>query len=342
MSSNLYPRKWIHSIYTDIDFEKLYKAGYRGIISDIDNTLVEHDADASEEAVKLCKKLKDIGFQLCLMSNNDEERVSRFNQDINVHMIYNAKKPLLSSYNKAMELMGTNKKNTVFFGDQIFTDIYGANRAGIKSILVDPISPKEEIQIIIKRFFEKLVLFFYKRRITKQKKKKKNIVFIGFMASGKTTIGKALAEKKGYYFIDTDKWISNKMNAPISEIFDNKGEDYFRQLETNTIKKLSKSLDNTIISTGGGLSIKKENVPYLKNMGTVVFLKVSKETVISRLGKNKERPLLASENPEEKIETLLKERNPIYEQVADVIIDTNNKSIKEIADEVIKTLRGRE
>lgn len=340
MSSNLYPRKWIHSIYTDIDFEKLYKAGYRGIISDIDNTLVEHDADASEEAVKLCKKLKDIGFQLCLMSNNDEERVSRFNQDINVHMIYNAKKPLLSSYNKAMELMGTNKKNTVFFGDQIFTDIYGANRAGIKSILVDPISPKEEIQITIKRFFEKIVLFFYKKHIAKQKKN--NIVFIGFMASGKTTIGQALAEKKGYSFIDTDKWISNKMNAPISEIFDKKGEDYFRQLETKTIKKLSKSLDNTIISTGGGLSIKKENVPYLKNMGTVVFLKVSKETVISRLGKNKERPLLASENPEEKIETLLKERNPIYEQVADVIIDTNNKSVKELVDEVIKTLRGCE
>lgn len=340
MSNNLYPRKWIRSIYTDVDFQKLYKAGYRGIISDIDNTLVEHDADASEEAIIFCKKLKDIGFKLCLMSNNDEERVARFNKDINVHMIYNAKKPLLSSYNKAMELMGTNKKNTVFFGDQIFTDIYGANRAGIKSILVDPISPREEIQIIIKRFFEKIVLFFYKKRIAKQKKN--NIVFIGFMASGKTTIGKSLAEKKGYSFIDTDEWISNKMNTPISEIFDKRGEEYFRQLETNTIKKLSKNFDNTIISTGGGLAIRKENARYLKDMGTVVFLKVSKEIVISRIGKNEERPLLAGEDPEKKIEALLKERNPIYEQLADVIIDTNNKSIKEIVDEVIETLRGRE
>ena len=86
-------------------------------------------------------------------------------------MIYNGKKPLPGSYNRAMELMGTNKKNTIFVGDQLFTDILGANIVGIKSILVEPISPREEIQIVIKRFFEKIVLYFYKRDISKRKKK---------------------------------------------------------------------------------------------------------------------------------------------------------------------------
>lgn len=163
MFRKFYPTKWVNSIYTDVDFQKLYDKGYRGIISDIDNTLVEHDADASEEAINLCNTLRDIGFEICVMSNNDEERVNRFNKDIKAFSIYNAKKPLGISYFKAMDLMGTNKKNTIFLGDQIFTDILGANNVGIKSILVDPISPKEEIQIIIKRFFEKIVLYFYKR-----------------------------------------------------------------------------------------------------------------------------------------------------------------------------------
>lgn len=163
MFKRFYPTKWIGSIYTDMDFQKLYDIGYRGIICDIDNTLVEHDADASSQAISFLKGLKDIGFELCLMSNNDQERVARFNKDINIHMIYNAKKPLKTSYYKAMELMGTKERNTVFFGDQLFTDIYGANRAGIKNVLVEPISPREEIQIIIKRFFEKIVLYFYKR-----------------------------------------------------------------------------------------------------------------------------------------------------------------------------------
>ena len=168
MFKRLYPTKWIKSIYTDIDFNKLYKSGYRGLISDIDNTLVEHDADASEEAINFCNRLQDMGFEICFMSNNDEERVTRFNKDINAYIIYNAKKPLVTNYNKAMKLMGTNKRNTIFVGDQIFTDILGANNAGIKSVLVDPISPREEIQIVIKRFFEKIVLYFYKRYLLKK------------------------------------------------------------------------------------------------------------------------------------------------------------------------------
>lgn len=165
-----------------------------------------------------------------------------------------------------------------------------------------------------------------------------NIVFIGFMCSGKTTVGLELAKILNYSFIDTDDWISNSVDLTISEIFDKKGEEYFRQLESDTIKQLSTKPKKLVLSTGGGLSVRKENIPYLKNVGKVIYLKVSKDTVLKRLGNNLARPLLAGDKPEERIEALLKERDPIYEEVADIIIDTNNKSIAEIINELMDLL----
>lgn len=166
----------------------------------------------------------------------------------------------------------------------------------------------------------------------------KNIVFIGFMCSGKSTIGRILAKEIGFEFIDTDQWISQKMNLTVGEIFEAKGEDYFRKLETKTVKYFSENLNNTVLSTGGGLSIREENIPYLKEIGTVVYLKVSKDTVLERLNPNIDRPLLAVDNKEEIIENLLARRNPLYEKVADVTIDTNNKTIIAIVDEIRKLL----
>lgn len=158
-----YPGAIAPSTY-DIDFEKLYEEGYRGILFDIDNTLVEHGADASKEAIELFERLKKIGFQLCLISNNKQPRVERFNKDVNVNYIYDAHKPSRKNYLKAVELMNTTIDTTVFVGDQLFTDVFGANRVGMRTFLVEPISPKEEIQIVLKRYLEKIVLFFYKRR----------------------------------------------------------------------------------------------------------------------------------------------------------------------------------
>ena len=87
-----------------------------------------------------------------------------FNDEVQVQYIFKAGKPKLSGYERAMELMGTKRENTIFVGDQIFTDVYGANRAGIRTFLTKPIHPKEEIQIVLKRYLEKIVLFFYHRR----------------------------------------------------------------------------------------------------------------------------------------------------------------------------------
>lgn len=157
-----YPDEYLDSTYV-IDFDELYKTGYRGVIFDIDNTLVPHGAPADERAKKLFAHLKELGFSCCLLSNNQRPRVEMFNEEIGVHFIENAHKPSTKNYLRAMELMHTDKKNTFFVGDQLFTDVYGARRTGLYSILVKPIHPKEEIQIVLKRYLEKIVLYFYRR-----------------------------------------------------------------------------------------------------------------------------------------------------------------------------------
>ena len=154
----------------EIDFDRLYEDGYRGVIFDIDNTLVPHGAPADERACALFAHLKELGYHCMLLSNNKEPRVKMFNDAVQVSYIYKAGKPNPANYRKAMEQMGTDEKNTLFVGDQIFTDVYGANRTGIRTILVKPIHPKEEIQIVLKRYLEKIVLFFYQRKCQKQQR----------------------------------------------------------------------------------------------------------------------------------------------------------------------------
>lgn len=157
-----FPDAWVDSTY-QIDFERMYEEGYRGVIFDIDNTLVPHGAPADERAKALFAHLKELGFSCCLLSNNQIQRVSMFNREIQVHFIEDAHKPSRKNYLKACELMGTQPSNTLFVGDQLFTDVYGARRSGLANILVKPIHPREEIQIVLKRYLEKIVLYFYKR-----------------------------------------------------------------------------------------------------------------------------------------------------------------------------------
>ena len=157
-----YPDVYISSTY-QIDFQKYYDSGYRGIIFDIDNTLVPHGAPADTRSIRLIESLKKMDFQILLLSNNKEPRVKMFNDAVHVHYIFKAGKPGRAGYRKAMEQMGTNEKNTLFVGDQLFTDVWGAKKAGIVTYLVKPIHPKEEIQIVLKRYLEKIVLFFYHR-----------------------------------------------------------------------------------------------------------------------------------------------------------------------------------
>lgn len=162
MFNCFFPDAYLDSTY-EIDFDKLYEEGYRGLLFDVDNTLVPHGAPADERAKKLFAHLKELGFKSCFLSNNQIERVSSFNAAIGEQFIENAHKPSVKNYFKAMKMLGTDTSNTIFIGDQLFTDIYGAKRAGIRNILVKPIDKKEEIQIVLKRYLEKIVLYFYRK-----------------------------------------------------------------------------------------------------------------------------------------------------------------------------------
>lgn len=158
-----YPDRDVNSTY-EIDFQTLYDEGYRGIIFDIDNTLVPHGAPADAKAIAFFEKLREIGFQTMLLSNNKEPRVKGFADAVGSRYIYKANKPSKAGYEQAMENMGTGKESTIFVGDQLFTDVWGAKRTGILSFLVKPIHPKEEIQIVLKRKLEWIVLYFYRKQ----------------------------------------------------------------------------------------------------------------------------------------------------------------------------------
>ncbi len=167
MLKRFYPKHYVSSAYM-IPYAKLYEKGIRGVIFDVDNTLVPHDAPADDRAKALFGRFHRMGMETCLLSNNREPRVAAFAEKVGTKYIFKGNKPSRKGYIKAMNLMGTTTDSTIFVGDQLFTDIWGANRAGIESYLTKPIDPKEEIQIVLKRVPEKMVLYFYGRERRRQ------------------------------------------------------------------------------------------------------------------------------------------------------------------------------
>ena len=161
-----------------------------------------------------------------------------------------------------------------------------------------------------------------------------NIALIGMMGSGKTTIGKMLQAKLSEFsFVDTDEEIVKLEQKTINDIFEEKGEAYFRTLETNILREIFKN-DKQIISTGGGIVCKEENLQLLKGNSLVIYLRAADKTLYNRIKNSTERPLLKSNNMQEKIISLLKQREAMYEK-AHFIIDTDNKSIEEAEKEII-------
>ena len=154
MFQTFYPDLWIDSVYS-FDFEQAKAKGYDAVIFDIDNTLVPHGAPATGAAVQLFERLRELGFKTCLISNNKEPRVKSFAEQVKSPYLFKAGKPAKAGYFKAMEITGTTAENTLFIGDQLFTDVWGAKRVGIRCVLTKPIDPKEEIQIVLKRYLEK-------------------------------------------------------------------------------------------------------------------------------------------------------------------------------------------
>lgn len=165
-----------------------------------------------------------------------------------------------------------------------------------------------------------------------------NIVLIGYMGSGKTTIGKCLETNHGYSFLDTDAYIEELEGMSISDIFKNKGEEYFRNLETDVLKKFANTLSKTVLSTGGGMPLREENAKLLKKIGKVCYLNASADSIYSRVKYDTGRPLLQVENPYAKISEMLEVRNPIYGKVADNTVVTDNRTVLEIADEILSNI----
>jgi len=155
---------WFEKSVYDMDFNNLYEEGYRGLIFDIDNTLVGHDAPADIAAISLLKGLMESGFKVCLLSNNKGPRVNSFNENIGAIVVSDAKKPSGEGYLRAVGEMDIEKNKILAIGDQLFTDIWGANRAGIKVVLVDRLYEYETKLIYIKRVLEKFVLLFCKNK----------------------------------------------------------------------------------------------------------------------------------------------------------------------------------
>jgi shikimate kinase len=162
----------------------------------------------------------------------------------------------------------------------------------------------------------------------------KNIVLVGLMGAGKSTVGKALSEKLSFEFLDTDEIITQEQNLAITDIFSQFGENYFRQLEKNLVLKFS-DFENKIISTGGGLVQDIENLNNLKKNGFVVYLQASVETLYSRIKDDNKRPLLQVDNPLEKLSEILIAREKNY-KLANFIINTENKTIDYIVNELIR------
>ena len=171
----------------------------------------------------------------------------------------------------------------------------------------------------------------------KNEEKDFNILLIGFMGTGKTSVSLKLSELLNMKLIDTDGYIEKKENKSISEIFETNGEEFFRKCESETLIELSKE-KNLLISCGGGIIVKEENIPIMKKQGKVVLLKATPESIYERVKNDNTRPLLNNNMTIEHISNLMESRKEKYLKAADIIIDTDNKSIKEICQEIIKSI----
>ena len=164
-----------------------------------------------------------------------------------------------------------------------------------------------------------------------------NIVLVGFMGSGKTTIGRELSKTLMMPRFDLDDLIEERERRTIPEIFAESGEAGFRKAETQVISSLVRSgAQGYIYSTGGGCVTVAENIPLLKELGLVVYLKISPETVIRRIGRDTSRPLLQTPDRESRVKQMMEEREPMYQAAADVVIEADHGRIPEIVDEICR------
>lgn len=169
---------------------------------------------------------------------------------------------------------------------------------------------------------------------------KNNIILIGYMGCGKSTLGKKLSFRERIALLDTDKMIEQRQGKAISQIFDEEGEAAFRQMETDCLKEIMGYSERYVISVGGGLPLKEENRKLLKELGTVLYLRARPDTIYERLKNDTTRPLLRGDDPKGKIKSMIENRGPFYEEAADGIIDVDEKGYEAILGEITDAVKG--
>lgn len=160
----------------------------------------------------------------------------------------------------------------------------------------------------------------------------KGIVLIGYMGCGKSTVAKLLADKCGMPLLDADSEIEKEQGRTISDIFESLGEEAFRDMETKYLEKIASENKAVVLSTGGGMPLRKENADWMKKIGKVIYLKTGEDVIYDRVQKDTSRPLLQANDRKKKIHDMLEIRGPIYEEVAEEIIVTDDKTPEEIAE----------
>jgi shikimate kinase len=165
----------------------------------------------------------------------------------------------------------------------------------------------------------------------------RNLVLVGFMGSGKSSVGREIARRWGFRFVDTDATIRQQYKKSIPDIFTVFGEPAFRDEETRVLQDLQNSL-GVVIATGGGIVLQPRNRPLLRALGVVLWLTASEEIIWERVSRNQNRPLLQTENPRTTISNLMSIRSPLYESVADIIVNTSGLTHQQVADRAVAAI----
>lgn len=226
MLSRYYPHEYVESVFA-LDYGKLYEKGFRGIIFDIDNTLVHHGDDSTPEIDALFRELHGLGLKTALLTNNDEERVTRFIENIDTLYVCDAEKPDTAGYRQAIELLGIKDEEALFVGDQVFTDIAGANKSGLANVLVKFIQLEGETRIGKKRYLEYAILWFWKRS-KKHRHRLGDICKDGRGSHAPTREARGAKEKKLFCEISPTTYaISTRKEICVRHISDLLGKDRF-------------------------------------------------------------------------------------------------------------------
>ena len=166
-----------------------------------------------------------------------------------------------------------------------------------------------------------------------------NIFMIGFMGCGKSTVASKLNQMYGMHVVEMDQEISNQQKMSIQDIFEQYGEEYFRDLETALLKKIATGSEQ-VVSCGGGVVLREENVAEMKKSGHIVLLTAKPENVLQRVQKDDNRPILKGRKTVEDIAALIEARKPKYEAAADIVVATDDKSIEDICQEILEKIKG--